>query len=501
MHADENAEAENMVEERDALSTAMLPGSRFTEQIPSLTEHVSGSPASNDDSDTDDLRKETESTGTAVQQPVSTEAEHHDLNARPNQDFELGSLQGHQTFETPQEMPSVLGTEHEREEAASEREEREDLTTSHGPSSNETDQEADVASESCELVCTQAGLPEVTVAGLCSEEINAESHVEGLQRSEESAEEKVKNVLEEELVESKDCTDGRIDKTGGDSAEEENEVGNTVQGQMRETESVGLEGTESRESGVPADTSEKECGGDQAHIQPVSSEDSAPASSEERNMQDKAELENSMAEKDGQKEVLLEELEMCSDSAEAGEQDKASVEAVGCITEVKGSVLQQAEPDTGVVKEVTTQETSLDPSVLDDKIKESKLETGDESRKGEESRTERVEDVQAKVEAKTVQCSEETISDKVGEKNTDLEGQAQDVVKQEEGETKEEATVDVSVTAENKVDKETLAENEQGLELAGHDGGGFASEEAANNSLAQKAEQDENVNEQEGGGR
>ncbi|XP_074001188.1 leucine-rich repeat flightless-interacting protein 1 isoform X2 [Numenius arquata] len=496
LHADENAEAENMVEECDALSTAMLPGSRFTEQIQSLTEHVSGSAASNDDSDTDDLRKETESTGTAVQQPVSTEAEHHDLNARPNQDFEVGSLQGHQTFETPQEMPSVLGTEHEWEEAASEREEREDLTTSHGPSSHETDQEADVASESCELVCTQAGLPEVTVAGLCSEEINAESHVEGLQRSEESAEEKVKNVLEEELVESKDCTDGRIDKTGGDSAEEENEVGNTVQGQVRETESVGLEGAESRESGVPADTSEKECGGDQAHIQPVSSEDSAPASSEERNMQDKAELENSMAEKDGQKEVLLEELEMCSDSAEAGEQDKASVEAVGCITEVKGSVLQQAEPDTGVVKEVTTQETSLDPSVLDDKIKESKLETGDESGKGEESRTERVEDIQAKVEAKTVQCSEETISDKVGEKNTDLEGQAQDVVKQEEGESKEEATVDVSVTAENKVDKETLAEDEQGLELAGHNGGGFASEEAANNSLAQKAEQDENVSEQ-----
>ncbi|PKU31588.1 leucine-rich repeat flightless-interacting protein 1 isoform x3 [Limosa lapponica baueri] len=496
MHADENAEAENMVEERDALSTAMLPGSRFTEQIQSLTEHVSGSTASNDDSDADDLRKETESTGTAVQQPVSTEAEHHDLNAGTNQNFEVGSLQGHQTSETPQEMPSVSGTEHEREEAAPEGQEREDLTTSHGPSSNETDQEADVTSESCELVCTQAGLPEVTVAGLPSEAINAESHVEGLQPSEESAEKKVTNVLEEELVESKDCTDGQIDKTGGDGAEEENEVGNTVQGQTKETESVGSEGTESCESGVPADTSEKECGGDQAHIQQVSSEDSAPASAEEQNMQDKTELENAMAEKDGQKEVLLEELEMCSDSAEAGGQDKASVEAVGCITEVKGSVLQQAEPDTDVVKEATTQETSLDPSVLDDKIKESKLETGDESGKGKESRTERADDLEAKVEAKTVQCSEETTSDEVGEKNTDLEGEAQNVVKQEEGESKEEATVDVSVTAENKVDKETLEENEQGLELAGHDGGGFASEEAANNSLAQKAEQDENVSEQ-----
>uniref|UniRef100_A0A8C3JFY0 Leucine-rich repeat flightless-interacting protein 1 n=1 Tax=Calidris pygmaea TaxID=425635 RepID=A0A8C3JFY0_9CHAR len=491
LHADENAEAENMVEECDALSTAMLPGSRFTEQIQSLTEHVSGSAASNDD-----LRKETESTGPAVQQPVSTEAEHHDLNARTNQNFEGGSLQGHQTSETPQEMPSVLGTENELEEAAPEREEREDLTTSHGPSSNETDQEADVASESCELVCTQAELPEVTVAGLPREEINGESHVEELQRSKESAEKEVTNVLEEKLVESKDCTDGRIDKTGGDRAEEENEVGNTVQGQTRETESVGLEGTESCESGVPADKSEKECGGDQAHIQPVSSEDSAPASSEERNMQDKAELENAVAEKDGQKEVLLEELEMCSDSAEAGGQDKASVEAVGCMMEVEGSVLQQAELDTDVVKEVTTQENSSEPSGLDDKIKESKLETGDESGKGKESGTEQVEDLQAKVEAKTVQCSEETRSDKVGEKNTSLEGEAQNVVKQEEGESKEEATVDVSVTAENKVDKETLEENEQGLELADHDGGGFASEEAANNSLAQKAEQDENVSEQ-----
>ncbi|XP_054064071.1 leucine-rich repeat flightless-interacting protein 1 isoform X7 [Rissa tridactyla] len=495
LHAGENAKAEKMVEECDALSTVMLPDSRFTEQIQNLTERVSGSTSSNKDSDTDDLRKETESTGTAVQQPLSTEAEHHDLNAKTNQNLEVGSQQGQQILETPQEMPGVSGPEHELEEVAPKQEEREDLKTSHGPSGNEMDEGADIASESRELVCNQAGLPEVTEAGLLSEEINVESPVEGLQHSEESAEKKVTDVLEEKLVESKDCTDGRIGKTGGDRAEEENEVGNTVQDQTRETESVGLEGTESCESGVPPDTSEKERGESQADMQPVSSEDSPPASSEELNMQDKNELENATAEKDGQKEALIEELERCSDSAEAGEQDEASVEAVGSVPEPKGSVLRQAEPDTDLVKEVTTQETSLDPSLLDDKIKESELETGDESGKGKESRTEWVEDLEPKVEVQTVQCSEETTGDTVGEKSIHLDGEVQNIIKQEKSESKE-STAGVSVTTENKVDKETVKENEEGLELADHRGGGFASEEGANNSLTQKAEQDENVSEQ-----
>ncbi|KAM6132069.1 leucine-rich repeat flightless-interacting protein 1 isoform 1-T1 [Phoenicopterus ruber ruber] len=495
LHADENAEAEKTVEERDAPSTPMIPDSRFTEQIQSLAEHVSGSASSNDDSDTDDLRKETESAGTAVQQPVSTEAQHRDLNPRTDENSEAGSGQG-QIFEAPQEVLSDLGTEHELEKAAPEQEEREDLKTSHAPSDNDMDREADITSESCELVSNQAGPPEVAVAGLLSEEVNVESHAEGLQGSEESAENKVTNVLEEKLAESEDCTDGSIDKTGGDRAEEENEVGNAVQGQTRERESVGLEGTESCESGVPADTSEKEGGGDQAHVQPVSSEDSPSASSEEQNRPDKTELENATAEKDGQKEVLIEEVEMCSDSAETGEQDKASVEAVSCIAEEKGSVLQQAEPDIDVVKEVMTQETSSDPSLLGDKIKESELETGDESGNGEESRTDGVEDLEPKLEVQTVQCSDGTTGDTVGEKNIPLEGEAQNLVKQEESESKEEPTVDVSVTTENKVDKETLEENEQELELADHHAGGFASEEGANNSPAQNAEQDENVSEQ-----
>ncbi|XP_049657957.1 leucine-rich repeat flightless-interacting protein 1 isoform X6 [Accipiter gentilis] len=496
LHADENAKAEKMVEERNALSTVMLPDSRFTEQIQSLTEHVSGSTSSNDDGDADDLRKVTESAGTAVQQPASMEAEHHDLNTRTNQNLEVGSLQGHQIFETPQEMPSDLGTEHELEKAALKWEEREDLKTSHALNGNEIDQEATITSESCELVSNEAGLPEVPVAGSLNEEVNLESHTKGLQHSEESAENKVTHVLQEKFFESKDCIERSIDKMGGDRGEEENEVGNAVQGQMGETESVGLKGKESCESSVPADTSENEGGGDQACIQPFSSEDGPSASSEEQNKLDKTDLENATAGKDRQQEGLIEELEMCSDSAETGEQDKASVEAVGGITEVKGSVLHQAEPDTDVVKDMTTQETGLDPSLLDDEIKESELETGDESGKGKESRTEWVEDLKPRAEVQTIHCSEETMGDTVGEKNIPLEGEVQNVVKQEEGESKEESTVDVSVTTENKVDKEALKENEQELEPVDHHGGGFASEESAGNSLAQKAEQDEDVSEQ-----
>ncbi|XP_037252550.1 leucine-rich repeat flightless-interacting protein 1 isoform X9 [Falco rusticolus] len=495
LHADENAKAEKMVEECDALSTVMLSDSRCTEQIVSLTERVSGSTSSNGDSDADDLRKVTESAGTAVQQPVSMEAEHCDLNARINQNSDLGALQVHRIFETPQEMHGDFSTEHELEYAAPNQEEQEDLKTRCALSDNEMDQEADITSESCELVSDQAGLLEITLAGMLSKEVNVESHTEELQHSEESAENKVTNVSEEKLAESKGCTDARTDETAGYRAEEENEVGNAAQIQTRETESVGLEETRRCESGVPADTIEKEGGGYQAHIQPVFSEDSSSASSEEQNMQNKTELENATAKMDRQKAVLVKELEMCSDSAGTGRQDKASVEAVGCITEGKESVLQQAEPDTDVVKEAMAQETSLDPSLLDDKIKKSELETGDESGKEKGSRREWVEDLKPEVEVQTVQCNEETMGDTVGEKNTPLDHEVQNVVKQEEGESKEESAVVVSVTAENKVDKETLEENEQDLKLAGHHGGGFVSEEGADNSLAQKAEQDENVSE------
>ncbi|KAM6269054.1 leucine-rich repeat flightless-interacting protein 1 isoform 2-T2 [Porphyrio hochstetteri] len=493
LHADENAEGEKAVEECDALSTMMSPDSRFSEQIQSLTEHVSGSASSSDGSDTDDLRKESQPAGTAAQQPASTETEDHEVNKRTDQHSEVGS----QMLETPVEVPGVLGTEHELEEAGGKQGGQEDIKTSQGLSDNETDQEADVTSESCELVSNQAGLAEVTEAGLLSEGVGVETHAEGLQCSEGNAANKVADVLKEELVESKDCADGSSDKTGGDRAEEENEVGSMGQGEMRETESVGVEGRELCESGVPADPSEEEeDGGDQAHTQPVSSDDSPSASSEEQNTHDKTELESAAAEEDRQKETFMEGPETCSDSAETGEQDEAAVEAAGCTAEEKGSVLQQAEPGADVAKEVTTQETSLDPGLLDDKINESELEMGDESGERKEMQTERVEDLRTEVEVQTVQCSEETTGDTVGEETLPLEGEVQNVVKQEQGESKEETTVDAGVTTENKVDQETLRENEQELELADHHGGGFASEEGASVSLAQKAEQDENISEE-----
>ncbi|XP_068877833.1 leucine-rich repeat flightless-interacting protein 1 isoform X3 [Aphelocoma coerulescens] len=493
LHAAENAEAEQMVEERDTLPTVMLPESRFAEPAQSLTEPVSGSTSSNSDSDTDGLRKVTESLGTAVQQPGSTEAEHHDLSARTDENLELGSLQGHQIFETPQEMLWDSGTEQDLGEATPKQEEQEDLKTSHALSDNEMDEESDSTSESSELVSNQAGLPEGAVAGLLREEGNVESSTpEEPQHSEESADNKVANVLEEKFV---DCTDGRSDKTAGDRTEED-EVENTVQGQPRETESVGLEGTESHERDVPAESLEKEGGEHQAFIQPASSEDSPSASPEEPSTEGKTEDESSTAEKDGQKEELMEELEKCSGSAETGEQGVASVEAGDCIPEGKGSELQQAHPGTELVREVTIPETHLDLSLLDEKIKESELETGDEAGEGKESRTECVEDLNPKVEIQTSQCSEETAGGTEGEKNVPLEGEVQKVVKQVEGESEEESAVGGTVTTESKASKETRKENEQEVELADHPGGEFASEEGANNSLAQKLVQDENVSEQ-----
>ncbi|XP_036243169.1 leucine-rich repeat flightless-interacting protein 1 isoform X5 [Molothrus ater] len=175
LHAAENAKAEQMVEERDALPAVMLPESRFAEQAQSLPETVSGSTSSNSDSDTDGLRKVTESRGTAAQQPESTEAEHHDLSARTNENLELGSLQGHLIFETPQEMFCDSGTEQELGEAAPNQEEQEDLETSHALSDDEMDEGSDSTSEGSELVSNQAGLPEGAVAGLLREEGNVES--------------------------------------------------------------------------------------------------------------------------------------------------------------------------------------------------------------------------------------------------------------------------------------------------------------------------------------
>ncbi|XP_059332375.1 leucine-rich repeat flightless-interacting protein 1 isoform X3 [Ammospiza nelsoni] len=494
LHAAENAKAEQMVEERDALPAVLVPESRFAEQAQSLPEPVSGSTSSNSDSDTDGLRKVTEPRGTAAQQPESTQAEHHDLSARTNENLELGSLQGHPIFETPQEMFCDSGTEQQLGEAAPSQEEQEDLETSHALSDDEMDEGSDSTSEGSELVSNQAGLPEGAVAGLLREEGNVESSTpEEPQHSEESAENKVANVLEEKFV---DCTDGRSDKTAGDRVEEEDEVGNTVQGQPREDESVGLEGTEPCERDVPAEPLGKEGGEHQALIQPDSSQDSASASPEEPGTQGKTEDETATAEKNGQKEELMEELEECSGSAGTDKQGVVSVEAGGSIPEGKGGELQQAQPGTEVGGEVITQETHSDPSLLDDKVKESELETGDEAGEGQESRTEWVEDLNPKAEVQTSWGSEGTAEGAEGEENVPLEGEEQKVVKQVEGESKEESGVGVIVTTENKASKETLKENKREVELADHPGGESASEEGANDALEQKPVQDEKISEQ-----
>ncbi|XP_063256116.1 leucine-rich repeat flightless-interacting protein 1 isoform X9 [Prinia subflava] len=489
LHAAENAKAEHMVEERDAPPTVMIPESRCAEQGQSLTAPVSGSASSNSDSDTDGLGEVTESRGTAVQQPESTEAE------RTNENLELGSPQGHQIFETPQEMFCDSGTEQEVGEAAPNQEEQEDLVlSSHSLSDNEMAEGSDSTSESSELVSNQAGLPEGAVAGLLREEGNVESSTPGeAQHSEESAENKAANVLEEKFV---DCTDGKSDKTADDRAEEEDEAGNTVQGLPRETESVGLQGTEPHERDVPAEALEKEGGEHQAPIQPASSEDSPSAPPEEPSTQGKTEDEMATAEKDGQKEELMEELEKRSGSTEAGEQGVASVETGGCIPKGMGSELQQAQPGTEAETEVTTQETHLDPSLLGDEIKKSGLETGDEAEEGQESRMEWAEDLNPKVEVQTSQCSEEMAGGPEGEKNIPLEGEVQKVVKQAEGECKEESGVGVTAATENKASKETLKENEQEVELADHPGGEFASEEGVSNALAQKSLQNDDISEQ-----
>ncbi|KAM7016924.1 leucine-rich repeat flightless-interacting protein 1 isoform 2-T2 [Passerculus sandwichensis] len=494
LHAAENAKAEQMVEERDALPAVMVPESRFAEQAQSLPEPVSGSTSSNSDSDTDGLRKVTEPRGTAAQQPESAQAEHHDLSARTDENLGLGSLQGHPIFETPQEMFCDSGTEQQLGEAAPSQEEQEDLETSHALSDDAMDEGSDSTSEGSELVSKQAGLPEGAVAGLLREEGNVESSTpEEPQHSEESAENKVANVLEEKFV---DCTDGRSDKTAGDRAEEEDEVGNTVQGQPREDESVGLEGTEPCERDVPAEPLGKEGGEHQALIQPDSSQDSASASPEEPGTQGKTEDETATAEKDGQREELMEELEECSGSAGTDKQGVVSVGAGGSIPEGKGGELQQAQPGTEVGGEVITQETHSDPSLLDDKVKESELETGDEAGEGQESRTEWVEDLNPKAEVQTSWGSEETAEGTEGEKNVPLEGEEQKVVKQVEGESKEESGVGVTVTTENKASKETLKENEREVELADHPGGESASEEGANDALEQKPVQVEKISEQ-----
>ncbi|XP_015723533.1 leucine-rich repeat flightless-interacting protein 1 isoform X20 [Coturnix japonica] len=490
LHADENTRAENLIEEPDALSTVMLPDSRFCKALDQFCKPVSGNACSSDDSDADDLRKETQSADTAARQPVSKEVEQSNLNPRTAENSEMGSLQG-QDFESPQEMHGELNAEHELEKAALQQEEGEDVEASCALSANEAEQAADSAGDSSEVVSDQSGLPELVDSQ--SEVVNVERCAETLQCSGESAGSKVTEVLEKTLVESKDCTDGTANETGGDRAGEQNEVGSAVQGEKMERDSTGSEGEESCGSCAPSDPNEE--GDDQAQIQPVSSEDSEEALLEEQNMQEQTELKP--AEKGGQEEVLTGNLEEYSDCAE--KQEKASGESAGSANEAEVSALHQTEPDTDTVKEMVSQETSLDPVISDDETEETEMQTGVMSGKGEENRIEylehdRTEDLKSKAELQMVQCSKETTGDSEDEKNISLESEAQNVVKQ--GESKEEFVACHSVTSENQVDKETFKEDTKQSELADQQGDGFTSMEGTDNSLAQKAELDGSVSEQ-----
>uniref|UniRef100_A0A8C6ZB27 LRR binding FLII interacting protein 1 n=1 Tax=Nothoprocta perdicaria TaxID=30464 RepID=A0A8C6ZB27_NOTPE len=432
LHAEENAKAEQIIEENAAMSTAMLTNSRRTEQIQSHPEQTSGNVSSNDESDADDLRKEGESTGSHIeaQQPVGEEAEHSDLNPRKNEEPEVGALSG-QGFETPQEVPSDLGEECELEKAAAEQKGG-DLEAGNAGAGNE----ADVRSSSSELVSDQSELPEVAAVGSLSQEPSVENQTKGFQHLEENTDEKVRKALEE-------CTDGRTD--GSTMAKEENEMGGTAQGQAKKTESKGMEGKELCESGASAAVSEGE-NEDQAQIGPISSEDGPIVSLDEGKMQGKTEHEQAVSEKDGQEEVLMNKLEVCSGFE-------------------------------GIFKQ---EGSSVDPSPSDGDSEEGEAEIQDESRKRKENKTERVDDLKPSVEIETALSVEESTCGVVGEKSISLEAEDHNIVKQEESECRQESTEGLCVTTGNKVEDEALKETNKQLKLAD---GGFASEQDADVSL------------------
>ncbi|OXB71921.1 UNVERIFIED_CONTAM: hypothetical protein H355_004594 [Colinus virginianus] len=478
LHADENTEAEKMMEETDAVSTVTLPGGGFAEHAQSLTQPAAGSASSNHESDAG-LREEAES---AAQQPASREAARRDIAPGTAEKSDECSLQGWD-FDSPQGVDSDLGTERELEAAAPEQEEE----PSRAPSANEVGEAAGSAGDSCEMGSGQSGLPQPELAGSHGEEVNGEGHTETLQGSEESAANEIPEVLEKGSAESKDCADGG----GGGRAEEQNEVGSADRGLEMERDSVGLEGEEWCESGAPSDA--KEEGGGEAHIQAVCSERGDLALLGEQNTQEETGLRP--AEEDLQEEVLNGNLEACSGAAE--KQEKASGECVGPVSRGGGSALHQTELDTDTVKATVSQETSLDPGFSDDETEETEMQTGEASAEGEENSTGCLEQSRAgELEAKAVQCSEETTGDTVEEKSISAEGEAQSIVKQEEGESKEESVVDHSADSENQGDKEVFKEKQ--LELADQQGDGFTCEEDRTDSLARKAGLDENVSEQLG---
>uniref|UniRef100_A0A674IKX5 LRR binding FLII interacting protein 1 n=1 Tax=Terrapene triunguis TaxID=2587831 RepID=A0A674IKX5_9SAUR len=504
LHADENTEAEKTMEDNDVTSTVMLSSGR-EEQIQSHTEHVSGNVSSTENSDIIELRKETESGDDSIeaQQPDSKESEHSsDLNCLTNENWETGTLQS-QGIETPLGIPTDIDTEHESERVAQEQKvTQEDFTICQREDSIEIFQEAlDFVVSSHASASDQSGSPEGARAGTGNEESHVEAHTESLCQAEESTENEVMSSLEKQLDEDEGCIDRTISKVGSgknesDTAEEQNKTGNTVLSQGRkEVDSVEEEGEAACESEVTPDTIVKEQKPDETHTLSTFSKSDLILAEEEGNMQDEAENEKDIAgrgqTKDiGKMEELTGMLDVQPDSENKRVEEEEPVASLDEFAEVKEGVSHQTGQDQDVMKESQSQETILVPSPSDHEIEESNTEMWDESRKGKESRSELMEDERTQVETQTIKCSEEIKNNPIQEKDKTVENEMQKVVKQEEDESRQELTQDVSVIIEENVDdKEASVESSEKLDLPDQQHDRFVSDDSSLQKITKLSQQ------------
>ncbi|XP_039349889.1 leucine-rich repeat flightless-interacting protein 1 isoform X14 [Mauremys reevesii] len=504
LHADENTEAEKTMEDNDVTSTVMLSSGR-EEQIQSHTEHVSGNVSSTENSDVIELRKETESGDNSIeaQQSGSKESEHSsDLNHLTNENGETGTLQSQGT-ETPQGIPTDLDTEHESERVAQEQKvKQEDFTICQREGSIEIFQEAlDFVVSSHASASDQSGSPEGARAGTGIEESHVEVHTESLCQAEESTENEVMSSLEKQLDEDEGCIDRTISKVGSgknesDTAEEENKTGNTVPSQGRkEVDSVEEEGEAACESEITPDTIVKEQKPDETHTLSTFSKSNLILAEEEGNMQDEAENEKDIIgrgqTKDiGKMEELTGILDIQPDSENKKVEEEEPVASLDEFAEIKEGVSHQTGQDQDVMKESQSQETILVPSPSDREIEESNTEMWDESRKGKESRSELMEDERTQVETQTIKYSEEIKNNPIQEKDKTVENEMQKVVKQEEDESRQELTQDVSVIIEEKVDdKEASVESSEKLDLPDQQHDRFVSDDSSLQKITKLSQQ------------
>ncbi|TFK13569.1 Leucine-rich repeat flightless-interacting protein 1 [Platysternon megacephalum] len=504
LHADENTEAEKTMEDNDVTSTVMLSSGR-EEQIQSHTEHVSGNVSSTENSDVIELRKETESGDDSIeaQQSGSKESEHSsDLNHLTNENWETGTLQS-QGIETPQGIPTDIDTEHESERVAQEQKvKQEDFTICQREGSIEIFQEAlDFVVSSHASASDQSGSPEGARAGTGIEESHLEVDTESLCQAEGSTENEVMSSLEKQLDEDEGCIDRTISKVGSgknesDTAEEENKTGNTVPSQGRkEVDSVEEEGEAACESEVTPDTIVKEQKPNETHTLSTFSKSDLILAEEEGNMQDEAENEKDIAGRGQTKDIgKMEELpgmlDVQPDSENKRVEEEEPVASLDEFAEVKEGVSHQTGQDQDVMKESQSQETILVPSPSDPEIEKSNTEMWDESRKGKESRSELMEDERTQVETQTIKCSEEIKNNPIQEKDKTVENEMQKVVKQEEDESRQELTQDVSVIIEEKVDdKEASVESSEKLDLPDQQHDRFISDDISLQKITKLSQQ------------